>query len=113
MQPKDLNLMTDIRSYMNGILIAYRLKTPHNPNTASTLVKKLYGQNTSSHGNKYRYRRKGLLDEIPSNRLIRGVIIVKKKDKTKILKLLKEFKAEIHIREVVLINKDLKALTLK
>ena len=98
---------------MNGILIAYRLRTPHDPNVASALVKKLYGQNTSSQGGKYRYRRKGLLDEISSSRLIRGVIIVRKKDKNKILELLNEFEAEIHVREVVLINKDLKALAIK
>lgn len=95
---------------MNGILIAYRLKTPHDPNVASALVKRLYGQNTSSHGGKYRYRRKGLLDEISSVRLIRGVIIVEKKNKKKILELLDEFDAEVHIREVVLIKKDLREL---
>lgn len=98
---------------MNGIIIAYRLKTPHDPNVASALVKKLYGQNTSSHGGKYRYRRKGLLDEIPSSKLIRGVIIVRKKDKKKILELLNEFEAEVHVREVVLKNKDVKALAMK
>ena len=98
---------------MNGILIAYRLRTPHDPNVASALVKKLYGQNTSSQGGKYRYWRKGLLDDVPSSRLIRGVIIVRKKDKKKILELLDEFEAEVHVREVVLINKDLKALAIK
>ena len=95
---------------MRGILIAYRLRTPHDPNVASALVKKLYGQSTSSQGGKYRYRRKGLLDEIPSVRLIRGVIIVEKKNKKKILELLEEFDAEVYVREVVLIRKDLKAL---
>ena len=98
---------------MNGILIAYRLRAPHDPNVASVLVKKLYGQNTSSHSGKYRYRRKGLLDEISSSKLIRGVIIIRKKDKEKILELLDEFEAEVHVREVVLINKDLKALAIR
>jgi hypothetical protein len=95
---------------MRGILIAYRLRTPHDPNVASALVKRLYGQSTSSQGGKYRYRRKGLLDEIPSVRLIRGVIIVEKKNKKKILELLEEFDAEVYVREVVLIRKDLKEL---
>lgn len=95
---------------MKGILIAYRLRTPHDPNVASALVKRLYGQNTSSQGGKYRYRRKGLLDEISSVRLIRGVIIVEKKNKKKILELLNEFDAEVYVREVILIGKDLKAL---
>jgi hypothetical protein len=95
---------------MRGILIAYRLRTPHDPNVASALVKRLYGQSTSSQGGKYRYRRKGLLDEIPSVRLIRGVIIVEKRNKKKILDMLEEFDAEVYVREVVLIRKDLKAL---
>ena len=95
---------------MRGILIAYRLRTPHDPNVASALVKRLYGQNTSSQGGKYRYRRKGLLDEIPSVRLIRGVIIVEKRYMKKILELLEQFDAEVHVREVVLIRKDLKEL---
>jgi len=98
---------------MNGILIAYRLRTPHDPNVASAFVKKLYGQNTSSHSGKYRYRRKGLLDEVPSSKLIRGVIIIRRKDMEKILELLDEFEAEVHVREVVLINKDLEALAIK
>jgi len=42
--------------------------------------------------------------------LIRGVIIVEKKNKKKILELLEEFDAEVYVREVVLIRKDLKAL---
>ena len=95
---------------MQGILIAYRLRTPHDPNVASALVKKLYGQDTSSHGGKYRYRRKGLLDNVPSSKLIRGVIIVRKKDKKKVLDLLGVFEAEVHVREVILVRKDLKAL---
>lgn len=95
---------------MKGILIAYRLRTPHDPNVASALVKRLYGQNTSSQGGKYQYRRKGLLDEVPSVRLIRGVIIVEKRNRKKILDLLEEFDAEVYVREVVLIRKDLKAL---
>ena len=95
---------------MLGILITYRLKSPHDPNTASALVKKLYGQKTSSHGGRYKYRRKGLLDEIPSRRLIRGAIIIKEDDQEKIVQFLREFKAEIHVRKVVLTEEDLVAL---
>ena len=97
---------------MNAILIVYRLKAPHNPNVASALVKKLYGQATSSHKGKYRYRRKGLLDIIPSIKVIRGVLIIKKEDKHKVIALLDEFDAEIFVREVVLIAADKRALGL-
>lgn len=98
---------------MFGILIVYRLHSPHNPNRASDLVKKLYGQKTSSHKGRYTYRRKGLLDEIPSIRLIRGVLIVRMKDKDPIVSLLDSFDAEIFIREIVLTEEDKKALNLE
>ena len=98
---------------MRGILIAYKLKPPHDPNVASALVKKLYGQNTSSHKGQYRYRRKGLLDTIPSHKLVRGVIIIKKEDKDKVVNLLKEFDIEIHVREVILTAEDIKLLGLE
>lgn len=98
---------------MRGVLIAYRLKPPHNPNAASALVKKLYGQNTSSHKGRYRYRRKGLLDTIPSHKLVRGVIIVRKEDASKVVNLLKEFDTEIHVREVILTTEDMRMLELE
>lgn len=98
---------------MIGVLIAYRLKSPHDPTVASALVKKLYGQDTSSHKGRYRYRRKGLLDEIPYQKLIRGVLIVRSEDRTGVVELLENFNAEFHIREVILIPEDIKALKLK
>ena len=98
---------------MLGTLIVYRLYSPHDPNRASALVKKLYGQKTSSHKGRYSYRRKGLLDEIPSHRLIRGVLIVRPEDKDKVLSLLASFDAEIYVRDVVLVSEDLKALDLE
>jgi len=96
-----------------GTLIAFRLRPPQDPNEASKLVKKLYGQKTSSHRNRYHYRRKGLLDEIPSHRLIRGVIVVRKKDEERILSFLREYDTEIFIRKVKLTDDDLTALGIK
>ena len=98
---------------MIGILIAYRLQSPHDSTVASKLVKKLYGQETSSHKGRYRYRRKGLLDELPYLKLIRGVLIVKIEDKNRVVELLEGFNAECHTREVVLTPEDIKALKLK
>ena len=95
---------------MYGTLIVFRLKPPQDPNTASELVKKLYGQETSSHKGQYHYRRKGLLDAIPSHKLIRGVIVIRKKDEERIVALLREYDTEIFIRKVMLTREDLKAL---
>ena len=49
---------------VEGTLIAFRLAT-YDRDKASELVKRLVGQATSSHGGRYVYRRKGLMDEIP------------------------------------------------
>ena len=98
---------------MHGVLIVYHLRPPHDPNRASAFVKKLYGQKTSSHKGRYTYRRKGLLDDIPSIRLIRGVLIVRPEDKATILSFLESFDAEVFIREVVLTKEDMKELQME
>ncbi len=98
---------------MFGTLIAFRLRPPQDSNEASKLVKKLYGQKTSSHKGRYHYRRKGILDEIPSHRLIRGVIVVRKKDEERILSFLREYDTEIFVRKVKLNDDDLTVLGIK
>ncbi len=98
---------------MFGTLVAFRLRPPQDPNEASKLVKRLYGQETSSHKGRYHYRRKGLLDEIPSHRLIRGVIVVRKKDEGRMLSFLREYDTEIFVRKVKLTDDDLTALGIK
>ena len=80
---------------------------------ASFLVKKLYGQKTSSHKGKYHYRRKGLLDEIPAHRLIRGVIIVREEDSEQVISFLEGYDTEVNIRRVELTPEDLKLLDMK
>lgn len=94
-----------------GILIAFRL-SEYNKNRASDLVKRLYGQETSSHGGKYRYRRKGLLDGTPHRRLIRGVLVLREEDERKVVRLLKDVGAETHVRRVELTAEDRRALNL-
>lgn len=42
------------------------------PDQARGLVKRRVGQRTASHGGRYAYRSKGLLDEIPRVQRIRG-----------------------------------------
>lgn len=91
-----------------GTLFAFRLKDQSTTAT-SRLSKKLYGQATSSGG--YSYRRKGLLDEIPHRRLIRGVFVLREKDAPAVRRLLRELGCEIHERRVELTPADERALT--
>ena len=94
---------------MDGVLIAFRLAR-YDKDRASELVKRLYGQETSSHGGRYRYRRRGLLDDIPHRRLIRGVLIVRTEDAGRVVELLRELGAEVHERRVELTREDRVAL---
>jgi hypothetical protein len=97
---------------MDGALIAYRIPAG-SPNTAyGNLVKKLYGQETSAQGGRYKYRRRGLLNGMPHRRLIRGVLIVRGEDARKVVSLLKELGAEVHVRTVKLTVEDRKELGL-
>ena len=90
---------------MDGVLIAFRLAR-YDKDRASELVKRLYGQATSSHGGRYRYRRRGLLDDIPHRRLIRGVLILRAEDGDRVAGWLRELGAEVHLRRVELTEED-------
>lgn len=91
---------------MNGNIIVFRFKEKTEQKSINQFCKKFYGQNTSSHGGKYQYRRHGLLDNIPHIKLIGGVIIVKKDSTEKVIDFLKEYNAEFYIREVILLHED-------
>ncbi len=85
---------------MRVSLLVFRLP-PGTPNAeVGKFVKKLYGQATSSWGGKYTYRRPGLLDRIPHRKLLRGVVIVRKKDEAEILAFLEEWKAVVEVRGI-------------
>ena len=94
---------------MNGILIAFRLAR-YDKDRASDLVKRLFGQATSSHGGRYRYRRRGLLDDVPHRRLIRGVLILRAEDEDRVAGWLREMRVDVHIRRVELTEGDRQAL---
>ena len=91
---------------MMGNIIVFRFKEKTQQRLINQFCKKFYGQNTSSHGGKYRYRRHGLLDDIPHIKLIGGVIIVKKHSAEKVIDFLKEYDAEFYIREIILLHED-------
>jgi len=97
---------------MGTTLIASGLAT-YDRDRASELVKRPVGQAASSHGGRYAYRRKGLLDEIPHMRLIRGVVIVRTEDAERVVALLEALGAEVHSRVVGLTGDDLKAMGLE
>lgn len=59
------------------------------------LRKGLNGHNDTSHGGKYSYRRKGLLDDILHIKPNRSTIIAPKAEAKKIIQLLKKYNAKM------------------
>ena len=53
---------------------------------------------TRSRGGRYVYRRRGLLDETPHVRLIRGVGIVRMEDVGRVAAMFGDVGAEVHMR---------------
>ena len=91
---------------MNGYLIVFKLPPKKKNVEVSKFCQKFYGQDSSSWGGKYRYHRHGLLDDVPHRKLLRGVIIINRKDLEILLEFLKGYGAQVHVREVKLTEKD-------
>jgi len=73
----------------------------------------LYGQKISTHHGKYVYRKRGILDDIPFRKLIRGVFVIQDKDKKWIIDFLKRFSAEYYVRVVELTEEDCEIMGLQ
>jgi hypothetical protein len=82
--------------------------SPIGQRRANQFCKKFYGQDTKTGGK--RYRRRGLLDEIPHIKLARGVVIVSRKDAPEVIRFIEKFGPEFHVRDVVLTPEDEAAL---
>ncbi|MEA1904292.1 MAG: hypothetical protein U9M97_00170 [Candidatus Hadarchaeota archaeon] len=96
---------------MKGRLIAFRVFKRLGQRRTNQFCKQFYGQDTTTQGKKY--RRRGVLDRIPHRKLIRGVLVVSTKNADEIVKFLRKFNAEVHVREVSLTPEDKKMLRVK
>jgi hypothetical protein len=95
---------------MEGRVIIFKVYRKGNQRVVNRFCQKFYGQDTTSHGGKYRHHKQGLLEDIPHVKLLRGVIIVAENDWNAVVEFLKKFNAEIYVRRVVLTPGDKKAL---
>ena len=95
---------------MEVCILVFHLPKKMNNRDLGKFVKRFYGQETSTKKGKYRYRRKGLLDQIPHRKLLRGVIIIRKSDLETVMKLLIEWDAVVDQRIIEPTEEDLKIL---
>ncbi|MGI0067066.1 MAG: hypothetical protein ACREB9_01370 [Thermoplasmata archaeon] len=79
--------------------------------TANRFTQKFYGQDTTTRGGNYRYRKAGLLDSVPHRRLRRGVVILRERDLTRVTRFLDEWKARYEVRVIRPTSDDLSDLT--
>lgn len=94
-----------------GAIVIFRLPPKLTSTRLSSFCKKFFGQETSSWKGRYRYRRKGFLDDVPHRKFQRGVIIIYTKDVQKTRAFLAEHGADIHVRKVELISDDIQILS--
>ena len=95
---------------MKGFLIVFKLPPRKKNVEVSKFCQKFYGQDSSSWHGKYRYHRKGLMDDIPHRKLLRGVIVINPMDLETVLEFLEGYNAQVHVREVKLTEMDKKTL---
>jgi|GEM_PF-883659 len=96
--------------HMDGILLVFTLPAGTPLDVHRRFRKRIYGEETSSFGGRYRYRRKGLLDEIPHVKLYTGVVILKKEDVGRVVAAVRDNGGGCVKREVRLIRDDLRVL---
>jgi len=91
---------------MDATLICY-ISEKITQTQRTALNRKLNGYKDFSNKGKYNYRRKGFLDEIPNIKPHNSVIIVRKEDKNKLLRILRDYKAKVHSFDIQITHKQL------
>jgi len=86
---------------MNAKLICYTLEKI-SPTKKTQFKRDLLGYKDYSNRGKYNYERKGFLSNIPHYKPIKSVIIVKNQDESKIIMILKKYKANYQSFEVII-----------
>jgi len=95
---------------MDGTLVVFTLPAGTPLDVHRRFRKRIYGEETSSFGGRYRYRRKGLLDQIPHVKLYTGVVILRKEDVRRVMAVVLENGGGCVKRQVRLIREDLRVL---
>ena len=91
---------------MYGTMILFQFREGTDRNTINKFMQKFYGQDSSSWKGRYKYHRHGFLEDIPHRKILRGVIILRKEDREKVLDFLGSYSLTLHVREVKLTPND-------
>jgi len=95
---------------MEGVLMVFFLPLGSSKKQHRAFRRRIYGEDTSSWGGRYRYRRRGLLDEMPHVLLYTGVVIVRERDAGKLVRTIEGLDGTVFRRQVKLTGADSRAL---
>ncbi len=90
----------------------YRNSMKKRKSRVNSLFRKLYGYDTHSNYNQYNKRKKGLLEEIPSVRYEKGMIMIRETDLEKVKSLISEYGADYRVWKVIPGDEEMKLLKL-
>jgi len=76
------------------------------------LFRKLYGYETHLNYNHYNKRKKGLLEEIPSVRYEKGMIMIRETDLEKVMAQISEYGVDHRMRKVIPADEEMRHLKL-
>ncbi|KXB05374.1 hypothetical protein AKJ50_01095 [candidate division MSBL1 archaeon SCGC-AAA382A13] len=82
-----------------------------NQSKSVQLSRSLHGYTDKSNYGEYSYKRKGLLDKIPYQKLMNGVFILREKDADKLIELLEKYQAQYYAGPIEKTSKTGKILT--
>ena len=97
---------------MDGVLVVFHLPAGSPPAEHRAFRRRIYGEDTSSWGGRYAYRRRGLLDGLRHVRLYWGVVIVRREDAARLLEAVRRNGGKAVTRAVRLTGVDRRLLTL-
>lgn len=95
---------------MRGTLLVFSLPPDTPLSVHRQFRKRFYGEETSCAGGRYRYRRRGFLDDVPHVKLYTGVIIVRKESAERVRKEVLAYGAQCIEREIILTDDDKRML---
>ena len=91
---------------MNGTMILFQFPEKTEHGVINKFMQRFYGQDSSSWNGKYKFHRHGFMEDIPHRKLQRGVIILRKGDRERVLDFLGEYSLTLHVREMKLTPDD-------
>lgn len=96
---------------MKGKIICYNFKASNlSRGDMDQFLREIAGHNDKSNYGKYSYRKRGLLDDLPHIKPVRSVIVVSRNESISLINLIRRYKIDAYIRDIILTKEDINKL---